>query len=130
MTTNDNRQTNEAQEERATTPDSAASRSDSVPGDVLAARIVYYIGGALLTLLTLRFILALFGANRLNPFADFVFNVSYPFVSPFFGLFSYEPQHGQSVLEPATIVAMIIYGILTVGIAKLFTLNRRDPDAV
>lgn len=102
--------------------------SERVAGSVLAKRIVYYIGGALLTLLALRFILALLGANQANPFASFIFGLSYPFVAPFFGLFGYEPSYGAAQLELGTIIAMIVYAALTAGIAKLFTLGRRDPD--
>lgn len=107
-----------------TTTDGAGSRPDAAPGSVLAQRVIYYVGGALIVLLALRFVLALLGANRDNPFAAFVFDLSNVFVSPFFGLFSYEPTYGVSTFEPSTVVAIIVYAILTVGIAKLFTLNR------
>lgn len=108
--------------------DSTAYRSDRVPGPILAQRITYYIGGALLVLLALRFILALLGANRANPFADLIFSLSAPFVAPFFGLFAYEPIYGQFAFETGTLIAMVVYGALIAGIARLFTLGRRDRD--
>lgn len=104
----------------------AARSADKVPGPVLAQRIVWYIGGALLILLALRFILALLGANRANQFADLIFSLSAPFVAPFFGLFAYEPVYGQFAFELGTLVAIAVYAALTAGIAKLFTLNRRE----
>jgi hypothetical protein len=52
----------------------------------IAERIIYIIGGVLLTLLALRVLLSLLGANRANGFADFIYGVTYPFVAPFFGL--------------------------------------------
>lgn len=91
----------------------------------IVARVIYYIGGAVMALLAVRLILALLGANRGNPFADFIFDLSAVFAWPFFGLFSYEPQYGVSTLELGTVVAIIIYGLLTVGIAQLVTLTRR-----
>jgi YggT family protein len=103
---------------------------DQAPGSVIGARIVYWIGGAIMSLLAIRLVLSLLGANRGNPFADFIYSLSYPFVSPFFGLFNYEPGYGQSQLELATIVAIIFYAILTIGIAKLFTLGSRHQDDV
>jgi hypothetical protein len=132
MPPNDDRQTTKIRETVTTTPekDSAVSGDDHVSSSVLAARVVYYVGGALLLLLALRFVLALLGANRANPFADFIFGLSFPFVSPFFGLFNYEPTYGGSVLELGTLIAMIVYGILIAGIAKLLTLNKRNPDQV
>lgn len=99
---------------------------DKVSGAVLGQRIVYYVGGAILILLAIRFVLALLGANRANPFADLIFTLSTPFVAPFFGLFSYEPVYGQFAFELGTLVAIAVFAALTAGIAKLFTINRRE----
>lgn len=112
------------------TSEAGSRRSERVAGPIVAQRIVYYLGGALLALLALRFVLALLGANRANPFADLIFSLSLPFVAPFFGLFSYEPIYGQFAFELGTLIAIAVYGILTAGIARLFTLTRRDRDAV
>ncbi|MDQ3123720.1 MAG: YggT family protein [bacterium] len=99
----------------------------SVPGSVLAKRIVYYIGGALLFLLALRFLLLLLGASRNSGFVDFIYSLSGVFVAPFNGIFN-EPTYGRSVFDTATLVAMVVYAIVMVGIAKLFTLNKRNRD--
>ncbi|GAC1499386.1 MAG: hypothetical protein NVS1B10_02030 [Candidatus Saccharimonadales bacterium] len=90
----------------------------------LAARIIWYIAGILLTLLAFRFVLALLGANPSNAFANFIYTVSHPFVAPFFGLFNYNLQYGVSRFETFTLVAMAVYAIIAYGLAKLFTLNR------
>lgn len=95
------------------------------PGPVVAQRVVYYIGGAIILLLVLRMLLFLLGANRGNAFANFIFDLSAVFAAPFFGLFSYQPAYGVSVFETSTLVAIIMYAIFTIGIAKLFTLTRR-----
>jgi uncharacterized protein YggT (Ycf19 family) len=92
---------------------------------VVAARVVWYIAGILLTLLALRFVLALLGANTANTFANFIYTVSHPFVAPFFGLFSYNLRYGVSRFESYTLVAMIVYALVAYGIAKLLTINRR-----
>lgn len=97
----------------------------SVPGSVLAQRIVYYVGGALLVLLAMRFVLLLLGASRGSGFVDFIYSLSGVFVAPFNGIFD-EPTYGESVFDSATIVAMIVYAVLMVGIAKLFTLGNRN----
>ncbi len=117
------------QEER-TTKVTRTAGNRTVSGPVFAQRLVYYIGGAVLTLLLLRFLLALLGANRANPFADLVFGLSYPLVWPFFGLFSFQPSYGNVTFESATLVAVVVYGIFTLGLAKLFTLHRSDRDEV
>ena len=57
-------------------------------GITVAERVVYLVGGVLLAVLGLRFLLMLLGANSGAGFADFIYTVSHPFVSPFFGLFN------------------------------------------
>ncbi|MDQ3065010.1 MAG: YggT family protein [bacterium] len=101
--------------------------NQSVPGSVLGKRIVYYIGGALLLLLAVRFMLLLLGASRSSGFVDFIYGLSGLFVAPFNGIFD-EPRYGESVFDSATLVAMVVYAIAMVGIAKLFTLNKRNPE--
>lgn len=91
-----------------------------------AERLVYMLGGILLILLAIRVLLSLFGASRENAIADFVYSVTHPFVSPFFGLFGYDVQYGTSILEIETIIALISYAILTVVLARLVTFARRD----
>lgn len=126
-------QKTEVRETTTTTPDESTTRQtartdDRVPGNVVAQRVVYYLGGALLALLALRFILQLLGANEGNGFVDFIYGLSFVFVSPFFGIFGTEPTYGASQLETSTLVAIIVYGLLTVGVAKLFTLGSRRAD--
>ncbi len=90
----------------------------------VAERVVWYIAGVLLVLLGFRFVLSLLGANTTNSFANFIYNTSHPFVSPFFSLFSYKTNYGVSKFEIYTLVAMIFYAVVAFGIAKLVTLNR------
>jgi hypothetical protein len=99
-----------------------------VSGSVLAARIVSYILGVIEVILAFRFVLALLGANRSNDFAQFVFNLSQPFVQPFFGLFGYTPRYGASHVELYTLVAMAVYAIIAWGIISLIRLPRSDDD--
>ncbi len=91
----------------------------------IAARIVYFLGGILLVLLGLRLLLALLGANPASGFANFIYSVSRPFVSPFFGLFSYEPTLGKSHFEMSTLIAIVVYAIVMVLLAKLVTIGSR-----
>lgn len=100
----------------------AVTRSESVPGSVLARRVVYYIGGIIIALLAVRFLLQLFGAAQGNAFVDFIYALSSIFVWPFYGIFG-EPTYGASQFETSTLVAIVVYGLLTIGIGRLFTLN-------
>ena len=91
----------------------------------LATNIVNYFAGLLLVLLTIRFFLALLGANPSNWLASFIYDLSHPFVSPFFNLFNYRTVVGGSRLEGYTIVAMIVYALIAYGITTLLVISRR-----
>ena len=106
-----------------------AVRDDATPGvGDWVARLVNLIGGIIVGLLTLRFLLSLFGANRGNAFADFIYSASHPFVSPFFGLFNYQEQFGVVRFEFETLIAIIFYAVVTALLVRLFTLDRRVDD--
>lgn len=102
------------------------SRTTSVPGAVVAQRIVWYIAGLIVALLLIRVVLQLLGANQGNGFVDFIYAFSGIFAAPFFGIFSYEPAYGKSVLELSTLVAMVVYGLIGWGVAKLFALGSNQ----
>lgn len=95
-------------------------------GKIVAARVIWFIAGVIIVLLALRFVLAALGGNPGNPFVDFVYTLTYPFVAPFFGMFSYDyVATGASRIEGYTLFAMAIYALLAWGITKALTLNRR-----
>ncbi len=93
-------------------------------GQRVAARVIRYIDRVLLVLLAFRFILALFGANPLNPFAHLIYSWSLPFVSPFFNLFGYNVMYGVSHFELFTLIAMAVYWVVGEGLARLVTITR------
>jgi hypothetical protein len=88
-----------------------------------AERIVYFLGGVVMALIGLRIILSLLGANQANAFASLIYNLSYPFVAPFFGLFNYHMQYGVSRFEFESLIALIVWGIITLAIAKLINIS-------
>lgn len=91
----------------------------------IAERIVWLVAGIILALLAVRFILALFGANPGNGFANFIYTTSHPFVTPFFGLFNYNYiNDGIGRFEVFTLVAMAVYAIIAAILARLVSLNR------
>lgn len=95
-------------------------------GMSILARIVNLIGFVIFALLAIRFLLSLFGANRGNGFADFIYDTSHPLVSPFFGLFNYIPQFGTARFEFETLIAMLFYAIVIGVIARLVTVGRHE----
>ena len=100
----------------------------ATPMSIVAQRVVWYIVGVIIALLALRLILQLLGANEGNGFVDFIYGLSGVFAAPFFGMFSYEPSYGVSYFEISTLVAIVIYGLVGWGVAKLFTLGSSRTE--
>lgn len=97
-----------------------AARAD---GQTIAQRVVWYIAGFIISLLALRVVLFLLGANQGSGFVDFLYAITMPFAAPFYGIFP-QPSYGQFALDSASIVAIVIYALVAWGLAKLFTLTR------
>ncbi len=91
----------------------------------VAARIISFIGGVVLALLAVRFLLVLLGANSANGFANFIYSASNPLVQPFFGLFGYEPTFGRSRFEVGTLVAIAVYALVMYLLIRLATIGSR-----
>lgn len=94
-------------------------------GQLFLTNIIWFAAGVIIVLLGFRFVFALLGANPSNSFAHFIYQVSHPFVAPFFGLFSYNYSYGISRFEAYTLVAMLVYLIIAWGLSALINLNRR-----
>jgi len=82
---------------------------------------IYLVFGVLEVVLAVRFVLRLFGANAQAGFAQLTYGVTAPLVAPFQGLFGTVQSEG-SVLESATIVALIVYALVAWLIVKLASL--------
>lgn len=95
---------------------------------VVVKRIIYYIVGVITVLLALRIVLLLLAANQGSGFVDFVYALSGFFASPFYGIFNYQPVYGQSVFEISSVVAIVVYALVAVGLAKLLTLTRKHEE--
>lgn len=93
-------------------------------------QIVWYVLSVLETLLAIRFILKLLGANPGAGFSSFIYNLSYIFVAPFQTVFRATRLEG-STLEWTTLLAMGVYYLIALGIIKLFFMSRTvsTPEA-
>ena len=84
--------------------------------------LIYFLFGALEVLLAFRLVLKLMGASMASGFVDLIYGLSGIFILPFEGIFRRAVTQGletASVLEPSTLVAMIVYAVLAWGIVKL-----------
>jgi hypothetical protein len=90
--------------------------------------IIWYILGVVEILLTLRFVLKLFGANAASPFVNFIYSVTNILTAPFdsiFGVTQATAGQTHSVFEPSILVAAAIYALIAWGIVKLITINQK-----
>ena len=83
---------------------------------------IYYLGGVLVILLTLRFLLLLFGANPNNLFASLIFDLSHPFALPFANLFDNPEIGSKASFEITTIVGILIYTLLIWLVVRLINI--------
>ena len=87
-------------------------------------RVIWYLFYVIETLLLLRFVLKLLGANSGAAFTQIIYSTSEIFVAPFLYVFG-SPSAGGSMIELSTILAMIVYWLGVWGIIKLIVMNRQ-----
>jgi hypothetical protein len=96
-----------------------------------ASQIVYLVLGVLESLIAIRLVLRLLGANPEAGFTSLIYGVTAPFVAPFTGVFP-NPAGFGSVLELSSVLALVVYPLLAWAIVRLIHLiaERRPPAAV
>jgi len=103
-------------------PTVASSSNEQATSYQTIEYLIYFIFGALDILLVFRLILRLTGANGYSAFVGLIYGVTGIFVVPFQGIFQQATARGAvttAVLEPATLIAIVVYAVLAVGIVKL-----------
>ena len=93
-------------------------------------QIAWYIFGVVEILLAFRFVLKLLGANPAAGFSHFIYSVTYIFAAPFLNVFRVSQVAG-SVFEWTTLLAMLVYWVVLLGIIKLFLMGKTvsTPEA-
>jgi hypothetical protein len=114
--------------ETVTTGNDTSETVVATPVKVEATRLetieylIYFFFGALEVLLAIRLILKIMGASISSAFVGFIYGLTGLFILPFEGIFRRGLSQGietTSVLEPATLIAIIVYALLAWGIVKL-----------
>ncbi len=93
--------------------------------------LIYYILGTIEVLLTFRLVLKLMGAGISSGFVSFIYGLTGLFILPFEGIFQRSVSQGietTAVLEPATIVAMVVYALLAWGVVKLVRIFSKEQQ--
>jgi hypothetical protein len=93
--------------------------------------LIYFFFGIVEVLLFFRIVLMLTGASRGSSFVDMIYSFTGIFVLPFEGIFRSFFAKGvetTSVLEPAALVAVIVYPLLAFGIVKLLRVISGEKE--
>jgi len=90
---------------------------------VVLTRAVWYILGVIAAILALRIVLLMLSANPETPFVEFVYSLSSIFIVPFYGIFE-EPDYTRFYLDTSSIVAIVVYWLLAIGLVKLINLTK------
>ena len=103
----------------------------SYDSNLISVKTVYYILGVLETLFAFRLIFRFLGANPGSTFVSLIYTSSGAFLAPFSGIFRSAVNNGietRSVLEPSTIIAMIVYALIAYGIVRLIQIYETPKD--
>lgn len=93
-----------------------------------AGYIIYFLFGILEVLLVFRLIFKLSGANPTSSFVNGIYSLTQIAIRPFFGIFRQGTAQGvetTAIFEPATLVAVIVYGVLAWGITEIIVILSR-----
>lgn len=88
----------------------------------MLSKIIWTIAMIIVVILAIRFVFILLGANTANGFVNFIYNISYPFARPFFGIFSYHIHYGVSRVEIASLIGIVIYLLVAYLIGRLLNI--------
>src|SRR3972149_4669137 len=94
--------------------------------------LIYFFLGLLEVLLAFRLVLKLTGASLASAFVRIIYGLTGIFIMPFEGIFRRGFSEGietTSVLEPSTVVAIIVYAVLAWGIVRLIRITSGERQA-
>lgn len=102
-------------------------------GQVVLARIrqlIWLLTGILVAMLGFRFLLALLNSGRGSTFADIVYGFTDPFVTPFVGIAG-NPTFGQgSIVDVASLFAMVVYPLIAWVVIRLLYILFKAPSGM
>lgn len=96
----------------------------------VATNLLNFFTAVVESILGLRFLLKLFGANANNGFVDWVYEMSAVLLEPFRGIFPAKVFENQYVFEFSTLFAMLMYAIVALLLMWLITAITPEPTTV
>jgi len=125
------KETTTAQENNAS-PVANVQVKDEATGFQTIEYLVYFFFGALEILLAFRLVLKLMGASIGSAFVGLIYGLSGIFIAPFEGIFRKGVAPGietTSILEPSTLVAIVVFAVMAWGIVKLVRIFSGEKQA-
>jgi Fe2+ transport system protein B len=92
------------------------------------SQLVWLIVAAIVILLAFRFVLMLLAANPANAFASIIYNVTNVLVAPFMTLLPTPAFEGGSIVDVASLVAMVVYPLVAWLFLTLFRILFDDTS--
>jgi hypothetical protein len=89
-------------------------------------QVIWLLLALLEAVLALRFVFKLVGVYAVDNFATLLYNVTNLFVHPFASLTG-TPSDGNVVLEPFTLIAMVVYLLIAWGLVKIIFVAFYQP---
>ena len=114
-------------EDHATT----APVKEGVSGNQTVQRLIYFFFGILEVLLVFRLIFKIAGASHGSTFVGLIYSLTGIFILPFAGIFRQATTTGvetTAILEPASLVAIIVYAVVAWGIVALIRILSRERE--
>lgn len=97
----------------------STSRGGAPPGySFRAVHLIWLATGVVDALIAIRFVLKALGASQVSAFVNLIYGITDPLLAPFRGIFPIAATRG-SVLEPAAVVAFIVYLLVGWGLVAL-----------
>lgn len=93
--------------------------------------LIYFFFGVVETLLAFRLLLKLTGASTASGFVDFIYSLTGILILPFEGIFRKGFSEGletTAVLEPSTMVAVIVYAVIAWGVISLIRIASGEQQ--
>lgn len=112
----------ESEQESKVTDDPETTAEDLKPSPSVtkAIRIINYFFVLVEGLIVIRILLKALGGNPFNPFVNFIYSLTYPFVFPFLSAFNWQTAStGLGIFEFGSLLAIVFYILLNYAIVRL-----------
>lgn len=95
------------------------------PGGIIMRKAVWCVFGFIISLVSLRLLLPILGFSATSDFASYIYGISSLFVVPFYTVMTPQPGYTNALIEINSLVAILVYGLIAWGLAKLMTVGSR-----